>query len=54
MVDIPWWSAARKRRAEDLQLFRAADDGDGRLTPGELRAVLYPETQQAGRKVWDV
>lgn len=36
-----------KRRTEDLQLFKAADvDADGRLTPAELRAVLYPETQQ--------
>ena len=38
----------RQRTAEDRQLFVAADeDQDGRLTPMELRQVLYPETHEA-------
>ena len=39
----------RQRRAQDLELFRAAGEGsDGAaLAPEELRSLLYPETQQA-------
>eukprot|EP00434_Breviolum_minutum_P004371 symbB.v1.2.003850.t1/scaffold213.1/size264521/5 len=37
-----------QRTAEDRQLFVAGDeDQDGRLTPMELRQVLYPETHEA-------
>lgn len=41
----------RQRTAEDRQLFVAADeDQDGRLTPMELRQVLYPETHEVSAR----